>query len=110
MDPHHVIITPDAEQDLTELRDYISYVLLVPDTASNYLQTLRKAISKLSYQAGIHAPIPDEPWHSRGVRKIAAKNFYIYYRIDEDASRVYVLNVIYARRDQLNMLRRMKME
>lgn len=110
MDAYQVIITPDAEHDLTELRDYISYVLLVPDTARSYLQTLREAIGKLSYQARIFAPIPDEPWHSRGIRKTSAKNFYIYYRIEENAKRVYVLNVIYARRDQLNMIKRMKTE
>ena len=53
------------------------------------------------------APVVEEPWHSRGVRKIVAKNFYIYYRLDESLGRVYVMNVIYAKRDQLKALKNM---
>ena len=52
------------------------------------------------------APEERELWHSRGVRKISAKNFYIYYRPDEVSGRVYVLNVIYAKRDQLKLFHR----
>ena len=55
------------------------------------------------------APEEREPWHSRGVRKISAKNFYIYYRPDEVSGRVYVLNVIYAKRDQLKVLNKMNL-
>ena len=46
----------------------------------------------------------DEPWHSRGVRRLLVKNFYVYYRIDEPRKRVSVMNVIFARRDQLQAL------
>ena len=41
--------------------------------------------------------------------KIIAKNFYIYYRPDEASRRVYVLNVIYAKRDQLKVLNKMNL-
>ncbi len=43
------------------------------------------------------------------MRKISAKNFYIYYRPDEVSGRVYVLNVIYAKRDQLKALNKMNL-
>ena len=64
---------------------------------------------KLSYIADSIAPMEREPWHSRGVRKISAKNFYIYYRLDEVSGRVYVLNVIYAKRDQFKALNKMNL-
>ena len=64
---------------------------------------------KLSYIADSIAPMEREPWHSRGVRKISAKNFYIYYRPDEVSGRVYVLNVIYAKRDQFKALNKMNL-
>lgn len=110
MENYQVIVTPDAENDLVELRDYISDVLLVPETARSYIRTLREAIGKLSYLAPSFAPIEDEPWHKKGIRKTTAKNFIIYYRLDEETKRVYILNVIYAKRDQLRMLKRMKTE
>ena len=62
----------------------------------------------VDYQKSI-APEKREPWYSRGVRKIIAKNFYIYYRLDEVSGRVYVLNVIYAKRDQLKVLNKMNL-
>ncbi|MDD5874763.1 MAG: type II toxin-antitoxin system RelE/ParE family toxin [Baileyella intestinalis] len=110
MDSYEIIMTPDATTDLVELRDYIADILLVPDTALSYIRAIRKEISKLSEMPGRIKPVNDEPWHSRGIRKIMAKNFYIYYRIDEDAKQVYIMNVIYNRRDQLRQLANMKLD
>ena len=108
MPPYEIIITPDAAADLTELRDYIAHVLLAPDTALAYIRSIRKEVESLSAMPGRNRPVEDEPWHSRGIRKTMTKSFYIYYRIDEDAKRVYILNVIYAKRDQLKMLSQIK--
>ena len=42
MEPYEIIITPDAEADLLELRNYIADVLLVPDTALSYIKAIRR--------------------------------------------------------------------
>lgn len=110
MDDYEIIVTPEAEADLNEIRDYIAYTLLVPDTALQYIHTIRAEISKLSYLASTIAPIDQEPWHTRGIRKISAKNFFVYYRIDKAVKRVYILNVIYAKKDQFKALMHMKTE
>ena len=75
MDAYEIIITPDAEADLFEIRDYIAYTLSVPDVALNYIRAIRSEIQKLTYMASSIVPVKQEPWHSRGVRKIIAKNF-----------------------------------
>ena len=110
MNSYKIIITPDAEQDLVELRNYIADVLLARDTARNYIRTIRKEIRSLSELPARYKPVDDEPWHSRGIRRIMANNFFVYYRIDEDRKQVFVLNVIYARRDQLRMLEQMNID
>ena len=110
MDSYKIIITPDAEEDLVELRNYIADVLLARDTARNYIRTIRKEIATLSEMPARYKPVDDEPWHSRGIRRIMANNFFVYYRIDEDRKLVYILNVIYARRDQLRMLGQMNID
>lgn len=110
MDSFQIIITPDAEANLLEIRDYIAYTLLVPNVALDYIRTIRKEIEKLSYMAASIAPVDKEPWHSKGVRKFIEKNFYFYYRPDESSGRVYVMNVIYARRNQLNVLKKMHID
>ena len=66
-------------------------------------------MEKLSYMADSIEPVEREPWHSRGVRKIITKNFCIYYRPDEVSGRVYVLNVIYAKRDQIKAINKMNL-
>ena len=108
MEPYEIIITPDAEGDLFELRNYIADVLLVPDTALSYIKAIRKEIAALSDMPGRIKPVDEEPWHSRGLRKTIAKNFYVYFRIDEQTKRVYILNVIYDQRDQLKQMAKMK--
>ena len=110
MDSYEIIMTPDATADLVELRDYIADVLLVPDTALSYIRAIHEEISKLSEMPGRIKPVDDEPWNSRGIRKTMAKNFYVYYRINEDAKQVYILNVIYNKRDQLRQLSQMKLD
>ncbi|MBQ6519620.1 MAG: type II toxin-antitoxin system RelE/ParE family toxin [Anaerolineaceae bacterium] len=101
-----IIITPDAESDLWEIRDYIANTFLTPDTALDYIHTIREEIAKLEYLAASIAPVPDEPWHSRKIRRILAKNYYVYYRIIETENIVSVLNVIYQKRDQIQVLQR----
>ena len=104
MDSYRIIITPDAEYVLIELRNYITDVLLSREIAKRYIHTIRTEISSLSEMPARHKPVDDEPWHSRGIRKIMVNNFFVYYRIDEEQKKVFILNVIYARRDQLRIL------
>lgn len=41
----------DAVTDLTELRDYIADILLVPEIALRYVRSIRETINKLEYMA-----------------------------------------------------------
>ena len=104
MDSFEIIMTPDATTDLLELRDYISDSLLAPDTGLFYIEFIRKTINTLSQMPDRVKPVEIEPWKSIGIRKIMAKNFYIYYRINQKDKQVYILNILYNRRDQLRQL------
>lgn len=104
MEQYNVTITPDAGYDILQIKNYIKYTLKAPETALKFVRSIRKEIQRLDTLPGAIAPVSDEPWHSRGVRRIIFKNFYIYYRIDDDSKCVFIMNVIYAKRDQLNAL------
>ena len=107
MDSYQIIMTSDATTDLVELRNYISYALLAPDTAASYIQTIRQDISKLSEMPQRIKLIDEEPWHLYGIRRFITKNFFVYYRIDEEEKKVYILNIIYSKRNQLRALKQM---
>lgn len=106
MDKYNVIITPDASADLLNIKNYIAVSLNEPQTALKYIRSLRKKILSLEALPNAYTLVDDEPWRSRGIRKIIHKNFLVYYRVDDNKKCVYILNVIYARRDQLNCLSR----
>lgn len=110
MDSYAIIMTSDAINDVTDLRNYIADVLGAPDTALAYIRTVRKEIGSLSEMPERYKPVDDEPWHSRGIRRLLVKNSFIYYRIDESTRKVYILNIIYARRDQLRAMAGMKID
>ena len=57
-----------------------------------------------SHLAASIAPLMDDPWKSMDIRKIKAKNFFVYYRIDETNNRVYVLAVVDQKRNQMEVL------
>ena len=104
MDSYEVILTPDAISDLTELRDHIADVLVAPDTARGYIRHIREEVSTLKQMPNRHILVKEEPWRSRSIRRMNVKNFIVYYRVDEAHRRVYILNVIYNKRDQLRAL------
>ena len=104
MGSYEIIMTPDSVADLIELRDYIAGTLSAPETALKYIQTIRREIGTLSEMPGRIKKVEDEPWHSRGLRRLIVKTFIVYYRIDEPVKKVHILAVIYAKRDQLRML------
>lgn len=104
MDSYEIIMTPSATADLMELRNYIADALLAPETARSYVQAIRREIETLSVMPARYKLLDEEPWHSGGIRRLIAKNFFVYYGIDESEKIVYVTNIIYARRDQITAL------
>lgn len=104
MDSYEIVMTPHALAKLTELRNYITQALLAPGTAQTYIETIKKEIQTLSQMPARYQLVDEEPERSSGVRRLIVKNFYVYYQIDEGAKRVYIINVIYTRRDQLKAL------
>lgn len=107
MDKYEIIITPDAESDLNEIDDYITYTLLAPYTAISYLRDIRSHIAELSSAPKRFRLVEDEPWHSQGIRRMNAKNFAVFFYVFEEYSEVYIQNVIYQKRDITKVLKKL---
>lgn len=103
-DSYEVLITSEAAADLYDLHNYIAVRLRSPKAASEHMEALKGVIERLSVMPFRHALVDDEQWRARGVRRVTVKNFIVYYRVDKPAARVYVIAVIYGRRDQLKAL------
>jgi plasmid stabilization system protein ParE len=110
MHEYKVIITNHALRSMTEIRDYIALELLNPSAAIAHLELFRSEMKKLSDMPERHKLIDEQPWHDEGIRKVKAKNYYIYFWISEEEAVVYVTDVIYAGRDQPKRLEQMPMK
>ena len=104
---YSVKLTPHAIVQIQETIVYISKVLLVPETATAWADYLQKESATLDSMPARYPLTEEEPWRSKGVRKMPVKNFIVYYLIDEGQKTVWITTVVYGRRDQLNALKNM---
>lgn len=104
MSKYRVKVVRQAHIHLQGIRDYIELELFAPLAAKNIMTLLRQSIRSLSDDPYRIKTIDEEPWGSQGIRKTRVKNYYIYFWIDEDNKRVYVIAVIYVARDQEEQL------
>ena len=104
---YSVKLTPHAIAQIQETIAYISKVLQVPETARAWSDHLQKEIAGLSTMPARFSAVDEEPWRSRGYRKMPVKNFVVYYYADDETKTVWVTAVVYGRRDRLNVLKDM---
>lgn len=97
MRAYEVLVTPDAYEDMAAIRDHVAKTISRA-AAQSVLRSLRETMSSLGTMPARVKVVEDEPWHSRGVRRILSGNFFLYFRIVEEDAEVHVLNVLYARR------------
>ena len=102
-----VKLTPHAINQIKETVAYISKILLVPQTATMWVDRLEKEIKSLDTMPARFPLLDREPWKSIGYHEMNIENFIVYYFIDEDSKTVWVTAVVYARRDQINALKEM---
>lgn len=104
MESYAIKITEQAFEHLQNIKDYIANDLLVPETADRIMHVLEKEIRSLSEMPHRIKLTEEEPWHSRGIRKMRVKNYYVYFWFDEKNNRVQIIAIIYTSRDQLKQL------
>lgn len=101
---YSINITRTAEQDLNEAVDYIEYVLKNPAAADDLLENVVRKISPLESNPFIY-PIVDDPvlkaWQ---IRFVAIKNYLAFYTIDEQAGIVYIVRILYGKRNWIQIL------
>ena len=97
---YEVKLTAQAIGQIGETVQYISKIMSEPEIALKWANTLQSEIGKLSFMPFKYALTEEEPWREKGIRKMPVKNFLVYYLIDDENKTVWVMAVIYGRRDQ----------
>lgn len=105
MENYKIRLTDHAIEHMQQTTTYISNVLLSPETARNWLANMKKEIRSLSQLPRRFPLVDEEPWHSDGIRKLIANNYFVYFYIDENSYEVWVIAVVYSGMDQTTQLR-----
>lgn len=106
---YKIKITKQAYAQMEVIGRYIAFELLSPETADKLLALLKLEIASLSFMPERFTFTEEEPWHSKGVRKMPVKNYLVYYIIKEEAKEVRVTAILHARQDQQKELLNMDM-
>ena len=104
---YEVKLTEQAAHQIKGTVQYISKILLEPETARKWADTLQSEIEKLDFMPSRYPLTEEEPWRTKKIRKMTVKNFLVYYLVDEENKTVWVTAVIYGRRDRISALRDM---
>jgi len=96
---YNVIYSPQALDDLKDIYSYIAFELLVPDTAKNQVDRIRKEIRSLDFMPARFPIVDWEPWKSMKMHKLPIDNFVAFYLADSDTLTVTVVRILYSGRD-----------
>ena len=99
-----VIYTVDAEQDLQDIYEYISDVLLEPVIAQRQTNRIMDSIDSLDNMPLRHHLYDTEPWRAKGLRVLPVDNYLVFYLPDESRNIVAIIRIMYGGRDVGNHL------
>jgi len=101
---YDIHITTRAERDISEAWDYIAHELLNPDAADRCLDSIEKAVRSLQEMPDRFRIIDDKVLQYWGIRFIRAGKYLIFYTISEDDGCVYIIRVLYEKRNWIMIL------
>lgn len=97
-----VNVSPEARNDLREIKKYIAKELYSPKAADNTISKIMKRIRELSDFPEIGSRLESVTDIQSDYRFLVCGNYTAFYRYDKKA--VYVDRVMYGRRDFMKIL------
>ena len=100
---YKVQLTEEAKRDLRDIYEYIAFSLLEPGIAKNLRNRIVGELKSLREMPGRFPLYHEEPWESRGLRRINIGNYSGFYLTTEKT--VQVIRILYGGRDISNILK-----
>ena len=104
---YKINISTIAKNQLVDIVNYIVYELQAPQAALKISKLLQQEINSLAFMPSRIALVSQEPWHSKGVRKLIVKQILVYFFIDDNKREVNIIGIINSRMDQLKHLHKL---
>lgn len=106
MSSYNVVITKPAQRDLLDIFDYIAFELREHETARNLLSKIRAKIISLEEFPERNNIISELKYAEQKIRWCPVENYIIFYQISESNDIVYILRVLYKKRNWEHLLTR----
>ena len=97
--------TKKAEADLDEILSYISIELSNPEAAASFLKDLLAVIASICSVPKIGRMVENEFLPDKEIRKSLVGNYVLYYLPDTEEKSIYVLRILYGRRNLDELVR-----
>lgn len=104
MNKYNIQFSKDARNDLLDIYSYIKYNLKEPNIAKKTIQKIKEEIYKLKYSPTMYLIIQDSVIKRQEIRKIKVKNYFVFYKVNEDNKNIEVVRIMYARRNWEKLL------
>ena len=104
MDKYNVIIESTADSDLRGILRYINETLKEPVTANRIYFSIKEKIESLNNFPQRYPFVRDEVLKLRGLRWMPAENYSVFFVINEAKYNVYILRILYSRREWKNII------
>ncbi len=104
MEKYIVVMSNQAEKELSNIITYISSVLLEPNIAKNLLKKLTNTIDKLETLPERYSIISDEYTIRENIHKCFIDNYVIIYTINNKLKQVEISHIFYARRNWMKLI------
>lgn len=98
----NIEVSPQASEDLLEIKDYIENELQNPIAAYNTVEKIVETYEDLANCPEIGIPVERYVSFLSDYKFVLANNYSIFYRIEKDI--VKVIRIMYSRRDFVRIL------
>ncbi len=102
---YKIRISNTAKAEIQEIYYYIADVLNNKPAALRRIDLIDAGIKKLSENPGHYPLVRNDYLASKGIRCIVVKTHIIFFIINEEEKSVYVLHILYGRRDWVRLLK-----
>ena len=104
MAEYRIEITTRAKRDIKEIHTYITENLKEPNAADILLDRIETEILTLKNMPLRHSIERDEKLKLRNLRKLIVDNYLVFYTVNNRTKTVFIVRVLYARRDWMRLL------
>lgn len=84
-----IVYTPQAREDLREIKHYISHNLQNPVAAKNVTDGIIKSIHRLSFMQNLGIELSEKIGRETDYRCLFSGNYGIFYIVSDNAVRIY---------------------